>query len=176
MKGFGWFNFNSPYRSGLSTVISISGFFPSTVDIVLIVISGFFWSSITSTSFSNSFEISGTVAKLSWVSVVSGVLCSGSVSAAGFLRSCSRSKGCTGHSVGSSPMVLRERFSRNSSSDEGDGESSYSPKVPFRVVVFVQWSSRFVEEARSRQLDFCYDFGGVTLNPLQSPELFIRYC
>ena len=109
---------------------------------------------MTFTSFSNSFEISGTVAKLSWVSVVSGVLCSGSVSAAaGVLRSCSRSKGCTGRSVGSSPMVLRERCSRNSSSDEGDGESSYSPKVPkvpFRVVVFVQWSSRFVEEARGR--------------------------
>ena len=122
-------------------------------------------------SFSNSFDISGTVVKLSWVSVVSGVLCSGSISAAGFLRNCSRSKGCTGRSVGSSPMVLRERFSRNSSSDEGDGESSYNPKipkVPFRVVVSVQWLSRFVEEARSRQLDFCYDFGGVTPNPLQS--------
>ena len=111
--------------------------------------------------------------------MVSGVLCSGSISVAGFLRNCSRSKGCTGHSVGSSPMVLRERFSRNSSSDEGDGESSYNPKipkVPFRVVVFVQWSSRFVEEARSRQLDFCYDFGGVTLNPLQSLKSFVRYC
>ena len=122
-------------------------------------------------SFSNSFDISGTVVKLSWVSVVSGVLCLGSISAAGFLRNCSRSKGCTGRSVGSSPMVLRERFSRNSSSDEGDGESSYNPKipkVPFRVVVSVQWLSRFVEEARSRQLDFCYDFGGVTPNPLQS--------
>ena len=85
--------------------------------------------------------------------MVSGVLCSGSVSAAGVLHSCSQSKGCTGCSVGSSPMVLRERFSRNSSSDEGDGESSYNPKiqkVPFRVVVSVQWSSRFVEEVRSR--------------------------
>ena len=95
------------------------------------------------------------------------------VSAAGVLRICSRSKGCTGRSVGSS------RFSRNSSSDEGDGESSYNPKVPkvpFRVVVSVQWLSRFVEEARSCQLDFCYDFGGVTLNPLQSPKLFVRYC
>ena len=76
-------------------------------------------------------------------------------------------------------MVLRERFSRSSSSDEGDGESSYNPKipkVPFRVVVFVQWLSRFVEEARGRQLDFCYDFGGVMLNPLQSLRLFVRYC
>ena len=111
--------------------------------------------------------------------MVSGVLCSGSVSAAGVFPSCSRSKGCTGRSVGSSPMVLRVRCSGNSSSDEGDGESSNSPnipKFPFRVVVFVRWSSRFVEEARSRQLDFCYDFGGVTPNPLQSLKLFVRYC
>ena len=111
--------------------------------------------------------------------MVSGVLCSGSVSAAGVLRSCSQSKDCTGRSVGSSPMVLQERFSRNSSLDEGDGESLYSPKipkVPFRVVVFVQWSSRFVEEARSRQLNFCYDFGGVTPNPQQSLKSFVRYC
>ena len=101
----------------------------------------------------------------------------GSVSVAGVFRNCSRSKSCTGHSVGSSPMVLRERFSRNSSSDEGDGELSYSPKfpkVPFWVVVSVWWSSRFVEEARSRQLDFCYDFGGVTPNPLQSLKSFVR--
>ena len=129
-----------------------------------------------STSFSNSFEISGTVAKLSWVLVVSGVLCSGSVSVAGVLCNCSRSKGCTGRSVGSSPMVLRVRCSGNSSSDEGDGELLYSPKipkVPFRVVVSVRWSSRFAEEARTRQLDFCYDFGGVTPIPQQSFKSFV---
>ena len=129
-----------------------------------------------STSFSNSFEISGIVAKLSWVSVVSGVLCSGSVSVAGVFRNCSWSEGCIGRSVGSSLMVLRVRCSGNSSSDEGDGESSYSPKipkVPFRVVVSVRWSSRFVEEARSRQLDFCYDFRGVTLIPQQLFRSFV---
>ena len=103
--------------------------------------------------------------------MVSGVLCSGSVSAAGVFHNCSRLKGCIGRLVGSSPMVLRVRCSGNSSSDEGDGESSYSPKipkVPFCVIMSVQWSSCFVEEARSRQLDFCYDFGGVTPIPQQS--------
>ena len=144
---------------------------------MLIVISGFFWSSITFTSCSNSFEISGMVAKLSWVSVVSGVLCSGSVSTAGVLRNCSQLKGCIGRSVGSSLMMLQVRCSGNSSSDEGDGESLYSPKVPkvpFRVVMSVRWSSRFVEEVRSRQLDFCYDFGGVMPIPQQSLESFIN--
>ena len=108
---------------------------------MLIVISGFFWSGIMFMNCSNSFEISGAVAKLSWVSVVSGVLCSGSISAAGVLCNCSQLKGCIGRSVGSSPMVLRVRCSGNSSLDEGDGESSYSPKipkVPFRVVVSIR--------------------------------------
>ena len=108
--------------------------------------------------------------------MVSGVLCSGSVSVAGVFRNCSRSKGCIGRLVGSSLMVLRVRCSGNSSSDEGDGESSYSPKipkVPFRVVVSVRWLSRFIEEARRRQLDFCYNFRGVTPIPQQSYKSFV---
>ena len=173
------FHHPSGLTEDLSTGISllVLGFFPSAVAIVLIVISGFFWSSIMFTSFSNSFEISGMVAKLSWVSVISGVLCSGSVSVAGVLRNCSRLKGCIGRSVGLSPMMLWLRCSGNSSSDEGDRESSYSPKVtkvPFRVIVSVRWSSRFVEEARSHQLDFCYDFGGVMPIPQQSLESFVN--
>ena len=89
--------------------------------------------------------------------MVSGVLCSGSGSAAGALCNCSQSNGLSVRSVGSSPMSLLERFSGISSSDDGDGESSnssYIPKVPFHVIMVVQGLSRFVGEARDSSLAF----------------------
>ena len=155
VKGFKWFSFSSPFRSGsLTGILSLSlpsGFF-SSLTIVFIVTCGFLWSSTVSMRCSNSFVISGTVAKLSWVLVVLGVLCSGSGSVAGALCNCSWSNGLVVHSVGSSPMRLLVRCPGISSSDNGNSESSnssYIPKVPLRVVVVVQWLSCFVGEVRN---------------------------
>ena len=91
------------------------------------------------------------------MSVISGVLCSGSGSVAGALHNCSQLNGLGVRSVGSSPMRLLVRFSGISSSDNGDGESSnlsYIPKVPLSVIMVVQELSCFVREARDSSSAF----------------------